>query len=87
MAYFPRIANRYLKQYRELGKAFGSAYAVKDAFGLIGQKFNNIASARAFAKRMSLMHNGVTFSIWSGRGFTVSLGIRFKSGRASGRRR
>ncbi len=70
----PRAANRFLK-------TFGSAYAVKDSFGIIGAKFNNLASARAFARRMSFSQRGVTFSIWSGKGFTVSVGIRYKSGR------
>ncbi len=73
-----RSANRFLRQ-------FATNYAVKDEWGLIGKKFNNLAMARKFARRMSFDQRGVTFSVWSGKGFTVSLGIRYKSGNRRGR--
>lgn len=69
-----RSANRFLK-------SFGSAYAVKDAHGIIGKRFNSLGMARAFARRLSLTRRGGRFTIWSGRGFTVSVGISFKDGR------
>lgn len=71
-----RSANRFLK-------AFRSAYAVKDAHGIVGQKFNNLASAKAFARRISLSNRmrDIKFRIWSGRGFTVSVGISYRNGR------
>lgn len=73
-----RSANRFLK-------AFDTAYAVKDQWGTIGKKFNNLGSARQWARRISLNNRGITFSIWSGKGFTVSLGIKFRRGRRHGR--
>lgn len=62
-------------------RMFGSNYAVKDAYGLIGKKFNNLAAARAFAKRISLQKRGISFSIWSGKGFTVKIGFNYNSGK------
>lgn len=69
-----RSANRFLK-------SFGSAYAVRDSYGLIGKKFNSLGMARAFARRASLSQRGIKFTIWSGKGFTVSVGISFRNGR------
>ncbi len=68
-----RSANRFLR-------AFDSAYAIKDPWGVIGKKFNNLASAKKWGLRMSA-REGFTLSIWSGKGFTVSLGIKYRGGR------
>lgn len=76
-----RAANRYLKNYWDVSKVFGVAFAVKDAHGLIGAKFNSLGAARAWAKRISLNNRGVKLRIWSGRGFTVSVGISYRDGR------
>ncbi len=71
-----RSANRFLK-------IFGTAFAVKDQWGNVAKRFNSLAAARMWASRASARHDGITFSIWSGKGFTVSLGIRYK-GRPGG---
>lgn len=71
-----RSANRFLK-------SFGSAYAVRDAHGLIGKKFNSLGAARAFARRISLSRrmDNIKFTIWGGRGFSLYVGISYKNGR------
>lgn len=74
MAFTPDFASR-------LRNRFGTAFAVKDANGVLGQKFNNVRAASEFARRISLRHDGLTFSVWRGRGFTVSVGIKFRDGR------
>lgn len=74
MTFIGRFANRNLKRH------FSTLYAVKDYQGLVGGKFNNLFSARAFARKMSLQHNGISFSVWSGHGFTVKVGLSFRDG-------
>lgn len=77
---FGNRTNRYIRQIRDLKKAFGVAFVVKDQWGNVVQKFNNLTSARNYAKRISLSDRGITFSVWSGKGFTVSVGIRYRAG-------
>ncbi len=73
-----RSANRFIRN-------FQSGYAVKDNWGVIGAKVNNLSVATRLARRFSLNQRGVTFSVWSGKGFTVSVGVRFKGGSRRGR--
>lgn len=68
-----RSANRFLK-------AFDNVYAIKDPWGHIGKKFNNLPAAKKWALRWS-RREGFTLSIWSGKGFTVSVGIKYRDGR------
>lgn len=71
------LAEQFRRQFR-------TAYAVKDQWGNIGKKFNNLAAAMKWA-RINASREGITLSIWSGKGFTVSLGIRFNRGSRRGR--
>lgn len=71
-----RSANRFLK-------SFGSAYAVRSSRGTLHGRFNSVGAARQLAKRLSLSRRGMRFTIWSGRGFSVSVGISFRNGRRS----
>lgn len=80
MAFIPRIGNRIIE-------SLSKVYVVKDSQGSIVARYMNLTSARKYARSISLVRDGITFSIWSGRGFTVSLGIRYRGGRGSGTRR
>lgn len=81
MVFNPRFANRIIAKYLR------TAYAVKDNWGVIGWRGNSLTIAKRMLKRARLTpgNRGATFSIWTGKGFTVKLDFRYTGGSRRGR--
>lgn len=75
MVFNPRFGNQ------SLSKHFSTQFAIKDQWGEIAKRTNNSSVARTIAKRLSLKHRGITFSVWSGKGFTLKLNLTYTGGR------
>ncbi len=71
----------FIRQSNRLIRAARGAYAVRDPNFVLAQKFNSLGAARQWAKRVSFNNNGVKLRIFSGPGFSVSVGISFRNGR------